>query len=188
MGIQFWLSMLAIWVLIYLYRDYRVDKFRFELFSLRAELFRLATSGTISFDDPVYRMLRELMNGDIRFAHRMNFVGIIILKQQVSAAIDRKLEISSIWDDAKARLPGPTFEALKQLRGRLYLYRAKQILLTSIVLQVTLVALVVYVGLAAAGRAVRNRTWDRIVNSPWCRSLCSTIDCGQLLGMPKLAK
>lgn len=63
----------------WLYRDYRVDTFRQKLFKLRDELFDDARSGKISFNDPAYKMLRNAMNGFIRFGHRLNIWQILLL-------------------------------------------------------------------------------------------------------------
>ncbi len=57
----------------WLYRDYRIDLFRQRLFALRDELFDLARSGAISFDDRAYGLLRSTLNGFIRFGHRLTF-------------------------------------------------------------------------------------------------------------------
>src|SRR5437667_11487736 len=67
------LSLLALWALFHwLYRDYRVDLFRQRMFTLRDQLFDIAASGRIAFDDPAYGKLRSMINGYIRFAHRIN--------------------------------------------------------------------------------------------------------------------
>ena len=60
-------------VLLKLWRDARLDSFRQELFVLRDELFDYAASGKIAFDDPAYRLLRQMMNGMIRYGHQISF-------------------------------------------------------------------------------------------------------------------
>lgn len=62
------LSILFFW----LYRDYRVDKFRQEMFKLRDNLFDEAERNGIQFDSAAYGMIRSTINGFIRFAHRIN--------------------------------------------------------------------------------------------------------------------
>jgi hypothetical protein len=51
--------------------EQRVDVFRQQMFALRDELFDFAMKGNISFDDPAYVLLRNLMNGYIRYAHNL---------------------------------------------------------------------------------------------------------------------
>ena len=58
--------------------SYRLDSFRQEMFGLRDELFDYAASGQIGFDDPAYRLLRQSMNGYIRYAHRITFFRLCV--------------------------------------------------------------------------------------------------------------
>ena len=57
----------------WLYRDYRVDTLRQQLFCLRDSLFDDAAAALVDFEHPAYGMLRTTLNGFIRFAHRVNF-------------------------------------------------------------------------------------------------------------------
>lgn len=54
-----------------LWPSYRLDSFRQRMFSLRDELFDYAAAGNISFHHPSYRLLRQSMNGFIRYAHHL---------------------------------------------------------------------------------------------------------------------
>jgi hypothetical protein len=51
--------------------EQRVDVFRQDMFTLRDELFDFAADGNVSFEEPAYLLLRELMNGFIRYAHNL---------------------------------------------------------------------------------------------------------------------
>jgi hypothetical protein len=63
----------CLWVLCYwLFRRYRRDVFRYKLFVIRDALFDAAADGLIPFDHPAYGMMRQYLNGLIRFAHRLN--------------------------------------------------------------------------------------------------------------------
>lgn len=64
-----------------------LDAFRERLFELRFQLFSLAMSEDLSFDDDAYRALETLICGLLRFAHRVTFAGFLL----------------SIYDQAKAR-------------------------------------------------------------------------------------
>jgi hypothetical protein len=46
------------------------------MFAIRDELFDYAASGKIAFDHPAYRLLRQSMNGMIRYGHRITFFQI----------------------------------------------------------------------------------------------------------------
>lgn len=52
--------------------------FRQKMFELRDELFDYAAAGKIGFNDPAYRLLRQSMNGFIRYAHRLTFFSLCI--------------------------------------------------------------------------------------------------------------
>lgn len=71
-------SIAAICIYIFwLYRDFRVDQFRQQMFCLRDRLFDDAMNGTISFNDEAYGVLRVMMNGFIRFAHLVSLSNFI---------------------------------------------------------------------------------------------------------------
>ena len=53
------------------------DHYRIEMFSARAKLFDLATSGRMSFSSPVYMMMRDSLNDGIRFAHRATWTRLV---------------------------------------------------------------------------------------------------------------
>lgn len=52
--------------------------FRERLFKLRFDLFRVAASGEIAFDNEAYRSLETLICGLLRFAHRVTLVGFVL--------------------------------------------------------------------------------------------------------------
>jgi hypothetical protein len=73
------LGLIALWAFwYYLWKPQRVDIFRQRLFSLRSDLFDLAADGVVPFDHPAYAQLRLLINGMIRFAHRVSFATLVI--------------------------------------------------------------------------------------------------------------
>ncbi len=88
--VNLWASLISILGILvfafWLYRDYRLDLLRQQMFSLRDQLFDEAVKGQISFEHPAYRMLRTTMNGVVRFAHRINLFHtialILILRKQ----------------------------------------------------------------------------------------------------------
>jgi hypothetical protein len=74
----FFISLFS-YIVFWLYRSYRIDRFRHEVFVLRDKLFDAAADGLISFDHPAYRLLRTLMNGHLRFAHKLTLRQPVIL-------------------------------------------------------------------------------------------------------------
>src|SRR5437899_1072828 len=76
--VVFWFT--CLWVLWYwLVRRYRIDAFRYKLFVLRDALFDAAADGMMPFDHPAYGMLRQYINGFIRFAHRLTTTTLLLL-------------------------------------------------------------------------------------------------------------
>ena len=66
------LSNLAIWPSL------RVDRSRQDMFAVRDQLFDYAASEKIGFDHQAYRLLRQSMNGFIRYAHRLTFFQLLL--------------------------------------------------------------------------------------------------------------
>src|SRR5579871_4414307 len=64
------LGIIYIW--LWLYRSYRVDKFRQDMFILRDRFFDEALKGDLGFDAEAYGIVRGAMNGYIRYGHRIN--------------------------------------------------------------------------------------------------------------------
>ncbi|SRR6266568_5559272 len=70
---------IAFVLFFWLWQEYVIDSTRQQLFELRDELFDLATLGELDRNAECYRMLRELFNNSIRFAHRLDFWHLIIM-------------------------------------------------------------------------------------------------------------
>ncbi|MGA3043081.1 MAG: hypothetical protein ABSF54_20075 [Bryobacteraceae bacterium] len=69
-------SCALVFVTFALWPSVRLDVFRQQMFAVRDELFDYAASGKIGFDHPAYRLLRQSMNGFIRYGHRITFFQI----------------------------------------------------------------------------------------------------------------
>jgi hypothetical protein len=65
-------------ILFWLWPSVRLDCFRQEMFAVRDELFDYASSGRIAFNHPAYRLLRQSMNGFIRYGHQVSFYQFIM--------------------------------------------------------------------------------------------------------------
>jgi hypothetical protein len=72
-------GLFTVWFLYFVcWREHRVDAFRQHMFSLRDDLFDYAQSGAVSLN-PAYTPLRNVANGMIRYAHRMNFSRVLAI-------------------------------------------------------------------------------------------------------------
>lgn len=73
-SLAFWVSFAILsWIVFRLWPNHRTDRFRQEMFDVRDKLFDYAATGNIAFSDPAYRLLRQNMNGFIRYAHHITF-------------------------------------------------------------------------------------------------------------------
>lgn len=92
------LALFVVWSNFFrkLYRDiYRQD-----LFLIRDELFNKAARGEIPFEDPAYHALRYVINGNIRWAHKLSAGSIFLMwvfrkKLQIEKFADPRLELAS---------------------------------------------------------------------------------------------
>jgi hypothetical protein len=77
-GIRLGIAVLLIWAFYFwVYRNFRSDHLRERLFEMRDGLFETTREMGISFDEPAYVMIRDSLNGLLRFAHRVSLFGLI---------------------------------------------------------------------------------------------------------------
>jgi hypothetical protein len=96
---------LLIPLLLSLLPTVRLDEFRQNMFSVRNELFDYAAAGHISYNDPAYRLLRQLMNGYIRYGHQLTFFRVfltVIQSKTMGRAND--LTWTTRWEKALANI------------------------------------------------------------------------------------
>lgn len=79
-ALQSLISLFLLLLLGLLYNRYRVDKLRQELFAVRDELFDRARSGEIAFDSRSYTTARLIINGMIRFAHKISISELLLFR------------------------------------------------------------------------------------------------------------
>ncbi len=73
-----WVYIGLLWILYFwMYRNYRLDAFRQDLFAIRDELFDMAIAGDVGFDNRAYRMLRSSINWNIQFGHKTGFLDLV---------------------------------------------------------------------------------------------------------------
>lgn len=65
------------WLYFFCYKQYRADKTRQELFAIRDDLFMAAEAGELDFNSPAYGRTRMLLNGMIRYTHRMSLIQMV---------------------------------------------------------------------------------------------------------------
>ncbi len=129
-------SLLGIWWVFVLYRDYCVDKFREHVFALRGELFDEAAAGLVDFNDPAYGMLRSTMNGFIRFGHRLGFLQIFLT---VFAFGKEAGSFPKKWGQASKDLAPDVRTRLESYLDQLNIYVIRHIVWSSLFFLITII-------------------------------------------------
>jgi hypothetical protein len=100
----------------------RLDAFRQRMFTLRDELFDYAADGNVGFNEPAYRLLRQSMNGTIRYAHQLTFFRVFVTMIEIQLMIHApKSNWSEDWQRALEKIPST------DVRGRLESFHGRSI-------------------------------------------------------------
>ena len=148
--------LLVLWYLGHLWRDYRIQAFRQDLFEVRGQLFEYARTGTLRFDDPLYRAFRTHVNALIRYGYHVNFstlVTTLVLRALKKTVPDSSL-LGAINRDT--RLTVEQREALLALYNDALWACVRQIGLTSFFAWPCAVFLFLWLGI----KTRFNRLWD----------------------------
>jgi hypothetical protein len=122
-----------LWLMYWGFQSYRIDKFRFQLFSLRAELFDLGLGGDISFDHAAYSELRNTLNGFLRFADRLSLLSYFLITRDLRRMIQAgevvvvKVDANPLHSDLQ---PG-VIAQLRDIRSRMHVAVFEQIIFSS---------------------------------------------------------
>ncbi len=158
MGLTGWIFVGGLWFLFFwLYRDYRLDAFRQDLFALRDELFGLAADGKLPFSSKAYGMLRSSINGNIQFGHRLGFLDLLCfyLFTRRNPCLDELAEGYRLsWNEAIDELDPEVRTTVEGIRTRMHLRIAEQVVSTLAILTFTLVTLVCWILLTILRKAI----------------------------------
>lgn len=165
-----WIYLGGLWfIFAFLYRDYRIDRTRFQLFRLRQQLFEFAAEGNINFDSIAYQRLRLMLNGNIRFAHVYNLTMfsmiLISLRKMRSFRVMREQE----WNQAVSELNDSQRTFISSIHSKMHVTVWEQICATSALLWITVLPIVLAhyifrIPMLAAARA-KAMFGDKIVHS-----------------------
>jgi hypothetical protein len=115
------ISLAVLWIYIcWIYRGFRDDLFRQDLFDLRDELFDLGIAKEIAFDHPAYGLLRSTINGFMRGADNMSLTSLVIFAVAGRPELrEAQKSYAQRWEAAANSLPGETRSKLLDIRDRL---------------------------------------------------------------------
>ncbi|HVB99173.1 MAG TPA: hypothetical protein VNJ12_07580 [Candidatus Dormibacteraeota bacterium] len=124
--------LLLAWVLLCLWPAQRVDMFRQQLFALRDEAFDLAADGKIAFDHEAYVLLRQLINGFIRYAHNITpFRFTLAFLSWKLVARHPTRDWAQAWNEAVEKVPDEAARLkMKEFYSRLAVLVGGQLVLT----------------------------------------------------------
>lgn len=106
-ALYFTAAVFGVWWLFFVeYRSYLVAQARQDLFAVRDAFFSAAERGDLPFNSAAYTMTRDMLNGSIRFAHRITLIrvlGIIVAHALVKGQKARP-RFSKEYDAARHEL------------------------------------------------------------------------------------
>lgn len=143
-------SIAGIWFLLnYWFPDLIIDVFRQRLFNVRARLFEFAAAGNIAFDDFAYCRLRTMLNGYIRFAHRLDAFQLLLMNALVSRKLRAGVSITdpvSEWEAALQAQPEAVRAQLMQFRDEMHKALVHHLLISSLLLLPVMLPILALIG------------------------------------------
>lgn len=143
--ILLWLSALLLWWYFNsLHRDYWIDLTRQRLFIIRDTLFDDALAGALPMDGDAYRLMRDTLNGMIRYTHDISLSGALIMKMtgRFTQMKAEGTKYETAYVEATRPLSAEGRLAIKRARKNMHFMIVIHMIHTSAVLWVLLVPLV----------------------------------------------
>jgi hypothetical protein len=134
----------------------RIDVFRQRMFAIRDELFDYAEAGSIDFQNPAYQLLRNFMNGFIRYGHRLSFFQLMLtlLRWKLTEQV-HPLMWHTKWNAAIESLPEDVRAKMIQFHGRAMDAVARHLVGGSVVLVLLCVVVVSQLLIRGAWTSIR---------------------------------
>lgn len=164
MVIYFAVAVFGVWWLFFVeYRSYVLAKARQDLFAARDALFAAAERGDLSFDSAAYAMTRDMLNGGIRFVHRVTLIkifGIIFAHIKVHGLKTRS-RFSKEYSAALQQLSQDGRSAVEAARARMHVVLIRYIVRRSLILTLADAVATFILGLRAGlqRRILRTKKW-----------------------------
>jgi hypothetical protein len=155
------LALLGLWFFIcYLWRDFRLDSFREDIFSVRDRMFLYAAQGNIGFDHPAYAILRNRMNILLRYGHVFTLTKLLAVRNPPKELRDENLVQ---WEAAVERLPEAVQFEIRQFNLSCLIYVLQHVMYYSFFRYLVLRPLVALWNPFDVQRIMRNR--PRVVDN-----------------------
>lgn len=169
--------------------NYRVDRLRDSLFTLRDKLFALGMSGEISFDSPSYGMLRRIINGLIRNAHRielLNLLVFIVFTRRDEQMAKYAHSFEGCWEEALLSIGPEQRKKLQAIRTTAHFLAFEQLILVSPVLLLLILPVIAWILLRVLGSTAYQ--WVRgLVGNDRIKRFANQLDCAASLSADEAA-
>ncbi|HEY6243706.1 MAG TPA: hypothetical protein VIX17_07165 [Pyrinomonadaceae bacterium] len=115
------LALIGLWFAVYyLWRDFRNDAFRDDIFFLRDRMFLYAAQGNISFGHPAYAILRERMNVLLRHGPDLTLTRFILIVA-THKPLTPSLSLVA-WETAVNELPTEVQAKMRDFSARVAIF------------------------------------------------------------------
>lgn len=115
------IALLGLCLVARLWESLSVEWTRQRIFRLRDELFDDALAGRVSFQAPAYRVLRDRLNGYIRFSHTCSWLSIFVTYFTVkrsSALLEEFNQAEQAWERDLKLVPAEAARRLERIDER----------------------------------------------------------------------
>lgn len=164
MALYFSVAVVGVWWLFFVeYRSYLLAKARQDLFASRDALFAAAERGALPFNSAAYIMTRDLLNGGIRFTHRLTLIrviGILVAHAMVRGPKARS-RFSKEYATARQELSEDGRKAVDAAHVRMHVVLIRYLVTRSLFLSLLNVLTMLLVSARAAirKRILRTNKW-----------------------------
>lgn len=131
--------LMMLWYLVFFaFRELRLDITRQRLFKIRDDIFKYAEEGNLSFDSKAYCMIRTILNGMIRFAHKASVIrmGTTIFVDQYLSDGKEAAKYEEELKDAFHDLPLDVKKELTKARIDMHITIVKHMTFSSVFLSI----------------------------------------------------
>lgn len=169
--ISFFAGVAALMGVVSLLHSQSVDKVRSDLFALRDEMFLYAVDHSL-LDEDAYKNLRGLMNGFIRYAHRLTATHVILMTA-ASHLLHR--ERKSFFREWKALVQNLPTECQADMRS--FYFKNEMIVASYLVKRSILLSSCAHIiNFAVNARRSKNAPKDSVVDAILDRAAWQTIE------------
>lgn len=146
-GINLIIPMCLLWVFLrFVWRSYRLDKYRQDLFEVRHEFFQLFLDNQVPFDHPAFECFWRQLNASIRYGHRTGLLNFVLCASiwGMDGVEDKVKDWEDMWAENLSDLPPAVKERVVSMRKRAADATFEQLTETSIPLSTLLLLLKMY--------------------------------------------